>query len=124
MNGSACLVDRGFDASLHMHHDACERTDQHFFFPNSWGVLQVMFLRAYAMLGMPVGGACLKALAGQALKELPRFEPRHLSNMLWAWAKLKHRPDAVLLRGCEAHAARTATSFAPQDLVRWRHDTL
>lgn len=78
-----------------------------------------MFLRACATLEARVGDACLKALAAQAQEQLQHFEARPLSNMLWAFAKLKHNPEAALLRDCEAHARRIVTSFAPQDLVRW-----
>ena len=81
-------------------------------------MLQVMFLRAYAMLGARMGSACLEALAAHAQKQLPRFEAKSMVNMLWAFAKLKHKPGAALLRDCEAHATRIVTSFAPQDLVR------
>ena len=84
-------------------------------------MLQVMLLRAYATLEEQIGGACLEALAAQAQEQLPHLEPRHLSNVLWAFAKLKHSPDAALLRGSEARATRTVASFTPQDLVRCRY---
>ena len=79
-----------------------------------------MFLRAYATLGARMGDVCLNTLTAQAHEQLPCFEARPLCNMLWALAKLKHTADAALLRDCEAPGARIATSFAPQDVVRWR----
>ena len=78
-----------------------------------------MFLRAYATLGAAMGDVCLNTLTAQAHEQLPSFEARSLSNMLWAFAKMKHTPDAAMLRDCEAHATRIAASFIPQDVVRW-----
>ena len=82
-------------------------------------MLQVMFLRAYATLGARMGDVCLNTLTAQAHEHLQRFEARSLSNILWAFAKLKHTLDDALLRDCEAHATCIAASFAPQDVVRW-----
>ena len=82
------------------------------------GVLQATFLWAYATLEERMGGACLEALAAQALKQLPHFEAQHMAMMLWAFAKLEHNPGAALLRGCEAHAVRICETFTPQGVVR------
>ena len=83
-----------------------------------FGVVQAMLLRAYAMLGAPMGSHCLDALAARAQEQLPHFDATSMATMLWAFARLKYKPDAALLRSCEAHATCNVASFAPQDLVR------
>ena len=69
------------------------------------------------MLGAPMGGRCLDALAARAQEQLPHFDATAMATMLWAFARLRYKPDAVLLRSCEAHAACNIASFAPRDLV-------
>ena len=64
------------------------------------------------------GDALLGACVAQAQKQLPHFKEQELANMMWAFAKLDHCPDATLLQSCEAHATRTAEAFVPQGLVR------
>ena len=78
---------------------------------------QSMFLSAYATLGERMGAACLEALAAQAQVQLPRFNAQALANMMWAFAKLNYRPEAMLLQSCEAHATRLARTFTPQEMV-------
>ena len=82
-----------------------------------------MFLRAYATMSLygleqRVGPACLKALAAQAQKQLPRFQAQQMANMLWAFSKLQYSPHAALLRGCEAHTIRVCDALTPSGLVR------
>ena len=79
---------------------------------------QANFLWAYATLGKRVGTTCMEALAAQAHKELPRANAQDLENMMWAFAKFNHSPDASLLQSCEAHATRIARAFTPQGVVR------
>ena len=79
---------------------------------------QSNFLWAYGTLGERLGGACMEALAAQALRQLPRFNAQGLVNMMWAFAKLDYSPNEMLLRGCEAHATRCAGAFSPSALVR------
>ena len=79
---------------------------------------QAMFLWAFATLHERMGGACREAVAAQAQKQLPRFGAKDVADMLWAFAKLGHNPDASLLRDCEAHATRLCRTFKPQQLVR------
>lgn len=66
-----------------------------------------------------MGSTCLAKLAAHAQTQLPQFKSQELANMIWAFAKLTYSPDATLLRGCEAHATRTAGAFNPQELVRY-----
>ena len=80
-------------------------------------MLQANFMWAYATLGERMGGACLEALATQTQKLLPQSHAQDMAKM-WAIAKLSKSPDPTLLRSCEAHAARVAGTFIPQDLVR------
>lgn len=77
-----------------------------------------MFLWAHATLERRVGSACLRALAAQAQKRLPRFQAQQMANMLWAFSKLQYIPHATLLRGCEAHAIRVCKALTPSGLVR------
>ena len=80
---------------------------------------QSNFLWAYATLGERLGNASLKALVTQAQKQLPHFTAQGLTNIMWAFPKVNHSPDATLLRSCEAHAARISSAYIPQDLVRF-----
>ena len=77
-----------------------------------------MFPWAYATLGERLSGACLEMLAAHAQKQLPHFKEQELAMTMWAFAKIDFSPDIVLLRSCEAHAARIAGAFTPQALVR------
>ena len=78
---------------------------------------QAIFLWACATLRVPVGGACLAAMTAQAQNQLPHIEAKPMANMLWAFATFRRKPDAALLRSCEAHGARIAASFESQALV-------
>ena len=80
-------------------------------------VVQAMLLRAYSMLGAPMGSHCLAALAAHAQEQLLHFDAKSMANMLSAFARLKYKPDAALLRSCEAHATCNVAAFAPQELV-------
>ena len=51
-------------------------------------------------------------------RQLPQFDAQALSNVLWGFVKLKHRPRTALLRGCEARAALIADIFSTQGMVR------
>lgn len=54
--------------------------------------------------------ACLNAL----LLLVQEFNPQSLSNVLWAFASLKHHPGNALLDGSAAHAVRCVDQFTPQ----------
>lgn len=45
---------------------------------------------------------------------LQEFNPQSLSNVLWAFASLKHHPGNALLDGSAAHAVRCVDQFTPQ----------
>ena len=62
--------------------------------------------------------ASLSALEGTVQRQLPQFDSQALSNVLWAFVKLNHRPRAALLRACNMQAAQIADTFSPQGLVR------
>ena len=42
------------------------------------------------------------------------FNPQSLSNVLWAFASLKHHPGEALLDASAAHAVRCVDQFTPQ----------
>lgn len=45
---------------------------------------------------------------------MQEFNPQSLSNVLWAFASLKHHPGNALLEGSAAHAVRCVDQFTPQ----------
>ena len=45
---------------------------------------------------------------------LQEFNPQSLSNVLWAFASLKHHPGDALLDASAAHAVRCVDQFTPQ----------
>lgn len=45
------------------------------------------------------------------------FNPQSLSNVLWAFASLKHHPGNALLDGSAAHAVRCVDQFTPQVML-------
>lgn len=45
---------------------------------------------------------------------LQEFNPQSLSNVLWAFASLKHHPGNALLDASAAHAVRCVDQFTPQ----------
>jgi len=50
----------------------------------------------------------------KALYLLQEFNPQSLSNVLWAFASLKHHPGNALLDASAAHAVRCVDQFTPQ----------
>mmetsp|Transcript_87720 Transcript_87720/g.246447 ORF Transcript_87720/g.246447 Transcript_87720/m.246447 type:complete len:404 (+) Transcript_87720:125-1336(+) len=65
--------------------------------------------------------------------EFQRFKPRQLSNLLWAWSRLRFRRGPLLRTLCERILGYDAARFAPQGianilyaagLLRLRHRTL
>lgn len=50
----------------------------------------------------------------QAILSVQEFNPQSLSNVLWAFASLKHHPGNALLDGSAAHAVRCVDQFTPQ----------
>lgn len=57
------------------------------------------------------------AQCDQFLKEhlhLQEFNPQSLSNVLWAFASLKHHPGDALLDASANHAVRCVDQFTPQ----------
>lgn len=45
---------------------------------------------------------------------LQEFNPQSLSNVLWAFASLKHHPGDALLDASASHAVRCVDQFTPQ----------
>lgn len=76
-----------------------------------------MLLWAYATLGKPMRTTYLAALAAQVQMQLPSLNAQNPAIIICAFAKLNYSPDAMRLRGCEAHATRIAGAFNPQVLV-------
>ena len=52
---------------------------------------------------------------------MQEFNPQSLSNVLWAFASLKHHPGNALLDGSAAHAVRCVDQFTPQVVTPTNH---
>ncbi len=66
-------------------------------------------------------GPWLDAWAQAAAGQLPRFQPQHLANSLWALARLGHRPGRRWLGRALEAAEQQLQGFTPQvGLLGWR----
>ena len=69
----------------------------------------------WSMAHLRVQTDVLVALKHAAVKELPKCDSRHVSNLAWSFAKLSHL-DGPLLRHLASRAAETVELFGPQEL--------
>ena len=56
-------------------------------------------------------------LASYGVAAVQEFNPQSLSNVLWAFASLKHHPGEALLDASATHAVRCVDQFTPQVLA-------
>lgn len=75
--------------------------------------MQANIAWSFATLNHSPGEALLEALALEAEKKLAEFSPQNISNLLYAFAKLEHKPSAFLEQASRA-AVPILTTFTPQ----------
>jgi len=68
---------------------------------------------SFATLNHSPGEVLLEAIALEAEKKLTEFSPQNISNLLYAFAKLEHKPSAFLEQASHA-AMPILTTFTPQ----------
>ena len=103
------LTKPGYDAHVYIYRQ-CERQIVN---SDSYDCTQANIAWSYATLSHKPEEELLEAIAVEADKKLAEFSPQNISNLLYAFAKLEHKPSTFLEQASRA-AVPILGSFTPQ----------